>query len=71
MKSKKKMEKPLNFTYIHAAFIIGAVFTYLVDQVLDLILATTYIYDGHYAYAAIILVIVLLPSLIVQIFSVR
>ena len=71
------MEKPeeighsLNFTYIHAAFIIGAVFTYLVDQVLDLILATTYIYDGHYAYAAIILVIVLLPSLIVQIFSVR
>ena len=74
---KVKMEKheeigpTLNFTYIHAAFIIGAVFTYLVDQVLDLILATTYIYDGHYAYAAIILVIVLLPSLIVQIFSVR
>ena len=26
--------RPLNFTYIHAAFIIGAVFTYLVDQVL-------------------------------------
>ena len=34
MEKEASEQRPPYFTYVHAAFIIGAVFTYLVDQVL-------------------------------------
>lgn len=40
-------------------------------HVSDIILATTYIYDGYYWYALITLFFVFMPTIIVQIFSIR
>ena len=37
----------------------------------DVILAVTYLMDGYYTYALITLCLVLLPTVVVQIFSVR
>lgn len=61
----------LDFSYLHAVFLIGAVFTYVADLTLDFILAATYAYDGYYWYCFVTVFLVLVPTVAVQIFSVR
>lgn len=61
----------LPFTYLHALFLACSIITYLVDLTIDVILAATYISDGYYWYALITVCLVVLPTGLVQVFSVR
>eukprot|EP00095_Tigriopus_kingsejongensis_P012314 maker-scaffold284_size223161-snap-gene-1.25 protein:Tk12314 transcript:maker-scaffold284_size223161-snap-gene-1.25-mRNA-1 annotation:"xk-related protein 6" len=59
------------FTILHAFFLAGSIITYLVDLTIDVILAATYASDGYYWYALITVCLVVGPTIMVQIFSVR
>ncbi|TRY61950.1 hypothetical protein TCAL_08880 [Tigriopus californicus] len=61
----------LPFTYLHALFLACSIITYLVDLTIDVILAATYLSDGYYWYALITVCLVVLPTGLVQVFSVR
>lgn len=56
---------------IYRAITCGAILTYIIDLILDVVLASTYLYDGLIWYGLITLGLTLLPTLLVQIFSVR
>ncbi|XP_066274593.1 XK-related protein 6-like [Branchiostoma lanceolatum] len=60
------------FTYIDALFVIVGIVTFLADIVSDVVLAVTnYFLQGYYGWFAMTITFVLLPSIVLQLCSIR
>ncbi|CAH1255130.1 XKR7 [Branchiostoma lanceolatum] len=60
------------FTYIDALFVIVGIVTFLADIVSDVVLAVTnYFLQGYYGWFAMTIAFVLLPSIVLQLCSIR
>jgi hypothetical protein len=61
----------VRFTPFDAFVLLCSIFTYIVDVALDVILAVTYLSDGYTWYGVITVALAFVPTLVVQVFSVR
>ncbi|KAI8486385.1 XK- protein 6 [Branchiostoma belcheri] len=60
------------FTYIDALFVVVGIVTFLADIVSDVVLAVTnYFLQGYYGWFAMTITFVLLPSIVLQLCSIR